>query len=444
MNSNLQNENSTKQSAQNTVIMTHGKNVQIWTNPFLTNEPKIVLDSFCVRILRDTIDYVSPKLMAGVYTTKQTVSEDGEVFEEEAFYKDTNDVSIVNTGYGFGFKHLRVATIDGKKKCAGQSRYYIDITVSSKLLEENYLKGISFCTLDTIIKRINDTGEIKLTKEAFLQGTLSDVDFKIDNQIHKDEITPFLKGAYDVLKPEYKKVKGLATLRTKKTEQALYIGDRGSKTNKGLGFFFKFYSKGHELQYHAKPPFHAGQFNDAFIHSNINNDVQLLRTEISMRGKDEALSWGLLQSRSQRLTAKKLFDIIDIDQNKLMTIFAEQFDRYFIQPIEAAESAESKTKVCKLSMKDRDIIYNSAKHFYSIGTPISAIQYMAEQFSGGVERKLKEAMKIVDEAIKDVEELKEFERLQKERKAAVSSSIFMQLDWYRDHVSGKTAAEKIA
>ena len=147
-----------------------------------------------------------------------------------------------------------------------------------------------------------------------------------------------------------------------------------------------------------------------------------------MKGKEQAIKWGLLHSRKQQLTLSKLLSII-AEESKINAIFVSELQLRFVDDTKESDSkTESKTKVNKLSMSDRKKIYDIAKRLRMDGVEESSIIYMAEVIGDGAERKKAEAIKVAREAIEDADEALRVEAIRKEVKERKQvSGLFGQL-----------------
>jgi len=174
------------------------------------------IDSFKYRILLSDIDIVNQNILNEIHLLKVNTTT-SEIIEEKAIQE--NSLKIISDCYQ---THYVIANDFGTK--------YLKILINSKLLEHDYLDGISMKNIEIIYNQIQSHGVVHFhSLEEFLsKGLVSDIDIKKDIEVENEE-------SFDVLTKELEKL----TISS-------------AKKNEGSNRFSKKYNKGIEWNERSK------------------------------------------------------------------------------------------------------------------------------------------------------------------------------------------------
>jgi hypothetical protein len=260
----------------------------------------ISFDSFKVRIPIEDVDWIAPEITA----ERQVVNTvTGEI--EAEYYGKTKDVWDNDKTYSFSIG-LHSHFVKGQ----GLTEYAV-IRCHSKLLNSLYLEGIDKHNIHVIHYRVINSGLIKVSIEAFLNGLVSDLDMKIDYSI-----------------PDHKALMERIKLSSKEYAQS----NRGynhfnQKDNKGIEFgkratsspnypFLKFYYKKLELLMKSK------EFTKRYLDAETIDDF-LWRCEVTISNKKAFDKYGIKEYR--------LKDILELTQDKRKSIMKSIIETHLHQ-----------------------------------------------------------------------------------------------------------------
>ena len=198
----------------------------------------IVIDSCKLRIPLHKVKLLDPQLL-GQVKTLEVVNDTGELLGES--FKDR---AFLYTHNGIRFRVLveRIRTFNFDND-------YLSLLVNSKMLGTSYFQGISFDTLPLLADFINKLGIVEISILDLLQAELTDVDFKEDYSISKEDITPVLVYWEKMFKRSGKE--GVfVKLRDNGKVHMLQCNKRETSSYQGRPFF-KVYSKGLEMAHNS-------------------------------------------------------------------------------------------------------------------------------------------------------------------------------------------------
>ena len=281
-------------------------------------KPKI--DSLRLLIPLDEVEYIDSKF-------KQEFTpislETGEV-DEEKIYKKLNIPKIesgISSRFGIEFR------LNENK----ENVEYLVFVLTAKMLKEQYFTGIDKNTIQRCFNYLNETGIVKLSKEAFLKAKVVDVDICIDYQLQETTCKDVVLIAYDLTK-ETKE-----TTAHKWTKKNNTGAEWGHRTYIGKSYhkkqFLKYYSKLIELKYNSTEFYNtflkaeveqntlfADGTTEAPYFSKKENIDKLLRVETTIKNKAHWETYGL--------KVNTLLELLNVDLSKQNIIFNRPIANY--------------------------------------------------------------------------------------------------------------------
>ena len=127
---------------------------------------QVALDSASVFIPLDELNVLDLRLVSAVAALYLTTGE---------ITNPRENASIRSERAGYSISYKRVDKRIGKQTIEG-----VSFTVSSKMLEESYLRGISHDTVARLHQTLMDDGVLRFSVETLLSARIYDVDLKID------------------------------------------------------------------------------------------------------------------------------------------------------------------------------------------------------------------------------------------------------------------------
>jgi hypothetical protein len=260
------------------------------------------IDSFKYSIPLDKVDIVNDNLLN--HLVKYTVNTNtSEVIEETPIQE--NSLKIASNGYQ---THYVVKNYFGVK--------HLTILINSKLLEEDYLQGITFKNIELIYNKIQSHNVVNFhSLEEFLtSGFVSDIDLKRDTEIntHK-EMDILVNELLKVSKASNKKNEG-ANAFTKKNNKGIEFNDRAkSRYNKP---FLKIYHKGIES-------INSKNFDFFTKYIDLDSIKNRVRIECTIRTKEDLLKYGI--------NSNTLYDLLK-SENKFQLIINDCLNKNIENP----------------------------------------------------------------------------------------------------------------
>jgi hypothetical protein len=140
-----------------------------------------LIDSLKIRVKLDKVKIIDKRLITDFIAYYPTIEElDGDGNSQpnagDSVRKAEPFVKIIN---GITYRIYIKAFID-KNKTAQE---YVVFQISAKMLKEKYFEGITASNFGCIVDDINAFGVLKISKAAFLQGLVSDIDICINQLI---------------------------------------------------------------------------------------------------------------------------------------------------------------------------------------------------------------------------------------------------------------------
>lgn len=227
------------------------------------------IDSFKWRIELDKVDVINPNLLEHVINQKVNTTT-GEVLEETPI--QSNSLKVYFEQYHIHFAINKLFGVE-----------YLVVLINSKLLEQDYLHGITMKNIEPIYNKIIGCNVFTCSFEQFIsEGLVSDIDIKKDVTLNEKDLR-------SVIKPLEKGSK--AHKRSKYGANPFLEKDNLGiewNTRKGASYthpFLKIYHKGVESK-HSK--------NRAFFEHYVGLDTITDRTriEVTIKSYREAQKHG--------------------------------------------------------------------------------------------------------------------------------------------------------
>jgi hypothetical protein len=353
--------------------------------------PKLELfavDSMRIMLRKSAASSINPLIFSTVVVSKTYVDGDEIIDELPLDWRPADAITYEGEGYICTYKGVRRVERHGK---AIKEEEYIYIDLSSKSLREDYLRGITYNTLDKVVDAINNQGYITVTKQALLQARITDVDVKSDAVMTEKETRELVNCLYASVSPDYAKV-------ARKYNQARNVGfEIGKRDNEKSGYI-KWYNKTIQL------PQECLEFNSKFVGLYpALSEYHIMRTELTIKDKKQAVKYGILEAHGQQFTLDKMLaKVADVEYMKglFAAIITER-----IPTIKAAktEKEQSNNTMAKLSQSQKDVVYKMAKTFALANTSITVtVAAFSHQYPDP--KKMDVARKVIEEAYADVEQ----------------------------------------
>jgi len=232
-----------------------------------TNQP--IFDSLALLIPLTECNIVSKELnnkfLKLYLDTNQTYNlSNFESFRNKAIQSHQN-------GYIIYFQIVKIGNFKTNKP-----KQYVSITLSSKILESNYFKGITKHTKKSIYKKLQKINEVTFSYKSFLNAIPTDIDLCENRYIQNNSKEyPVL----DLVKQLYESINITSSKRIFDTPIKLNVGLQLSQRDKSSPTkpFIKLYQKNYEIQ---NSEFYRIHLKNKFPLESIQN---LLRTETTIR-----------------------------------------------------------------------------------------------------------------------------------------------------------------
>lgn len=207
---------------------------------------------------------------------------------------------------------------------------YIRLTITSKMLKENYFDGINKYNIIDIIDFINSKNVIEVTKDVFLNAGINDIDLCVNYNLLFE---PY-KTALDLLKVQVKPSKQHAVklFRPKKDKENSKILSK----NYGIQYstrdtaklsepFVKFYNKTDELQSNSTDFYNKYIYPQTLKGLNISNIIRKEITIKDSRAKTNLVKKGIVKTSK----IATLNDVLNLKQNELDLIINVSLKHYY-------------------------------------------------------------------------------------------------------------------
>jgi hypothetical protein len=283
-----------------------------------------LIDSLKIRVKLDKVKILDQRLITDFIAYYPTIEKlDGEGNEQEQlgdnYRKAEPFTKIIN---GITYRFYIKAFIDAKKT----AHEYVVFQISAKMLKEKYFEGITAYNYGAIVDDINSFGVLKISKTAFLQGLVSDIDICINQLID----TNSLKTAFSFIlqNPNSGKLPLIHQFNQSNTVKNTFnIGMDFNKREKASNTapYCKIYHKGFELL--SKSIVFYKAYLEPMKTSVLDN---LVRYEFTIKAHKHK---EYLTNKGFKADFKTLFELLAASPNDLKNI-AKSGLKHYIEPKE--------------------------------------------------------------------------------------------------------------
>lgn len=274
---------------------------------------------------------------------------------------------------------------------ANQTRQsFITILITSKLLKEKYFEGITRQNIKQVYRSLMSYEVVSFTYKSFLNGELTDVDFKKD--IQSNDIDKIIRGTYSLTKDLNKEV---CKKYDRRNNKGIQWSER-TTTEVNRKPFIKIYHKGLDLK----------RSNDIEFYENYLIDSQeiidnRIRIEFTIKNKKHF--------RSYQVNDTKLRSILKLSKEGKLKMFTDciskHLDIYEIKPIKIRENLSPNIIII---LKLMDIAIKTEKY-----VPERLLDLLVEDIRDkSIKSKKKKELKILFEKrvkLSNIESIKEAE-----------------------------------
>lgn len=272
------------------------------------------IDSFKWRIELDKVDVLNRNLLEHIISSKVN-SVTGEIIEETLI--QSNSLKIQFEEYHI---HFAINKIFGDE--------YLVVLINSKLLEDEYLQGITLKNIETLYNRIMKCNVFNISFEDFLsKGKVSDIDIKKDVELTKEDFKAIIKNLERNTKAHKKRHHGVNPFLTDSN-----LGIEWNTRQRGTFNrpFLKFYHKGIETLCSDNKDFFA-RFIDVYSLENV------VRIETTIKSFRELQKHGFKDS--------SLLDILKAPEEKLNEIITHSVTSNLEPRLKDSKPIKSKSEL---------------------------------------------------------------------------------------------------
>ena len=234
-------------------------------------------DSFAYRIPLDDIDIIDTRILENQVEVRY-IPETEEIISYRPI--QANSLHPIQNGYKIHFQ------IQKMPDCV-----YLVVLINSKLLEHQYLNGISMHNIELIYKNLMNCKVFHCTFEQFLTwGKVSDIDIKKDVEISKDDFIKGIKELENASTPRTKVGEGVKSFNTRNN---LGIQWNNRETASASKPFVKIYYKEIEATLSDAKQLRKNEtpFFDSYV--NHNELINRVRIEITIKNIKSARIHGI-------------------------------------------------------------------------------------------------------------------------------------------------------
>lgn len=247
------------------------------------------------------------------------------------FYEETSEFideinppkPVIIEQNGIKLRYSLVSWTHPKTKITKQM---LCLTVSTKLLRENYFQGINKDNYTQLVDFINEKNIIKIDYETFLNATINDIDICVNYRLDFKPYQTSLKMLYDMVKDSKKHLVELFPKRETQRINENFGLTFNSRENALISSpFIKFYNKTFELINNSVDFYNTYIFPQLKYGLNINNLIRKETTIKNGKHKDYILK-KYIKSTEKLQT---LSDLFKLTQQELDTIANSQIKHYY-------------------------------------------------------------------------------------------------------------------
>jgi len=260
----------------------------------IISDTKISIDSCKIRIPFKEIDEIDNAVFANRYVVNAESGEHEDTFKNNAYKIDSQGIKT------------KIA-IEKQITSDQKTEKFLVILFNSKLLKSSYFDGINQSNLHYVYLELMRFNVVKFSFDAFLNGELTDVDFKQD--LIFESFCDAIKDIHQFAKC-HKEINRGCNLFNAKTNKGIEFGKRNSASQ--YFPFLKFYHKGLELLHSSI------EFNSTHLLGQENIDYNnLVRIETTIKNKKHFRKFGIDNT--------SLGSISSLSQNQLHMFFSDAY-----------------------------------------------------------------------------------------------------------------------
>jgi len=286
------------------------------------------IDSFRYRIELSEVDILNRNLLDHIIV--QRINETtGELIEEIAI--QTNSLKVQKHGYQIHFAIRRF--FDNK-----ELKDYLEVLINSKLLESDYLNGISSGNIEKLFKNLIDCEVFTCPFETFLsKGLCSDIDIKKDIELTRSDFDKGITELETATLPSKKSGFGANVFRTK-SNLGIEWNSRAKATNSKP--FLKLYHKPTEAAISDANQLKKNEVPFFDTHVGMDAIKDRVRVEGTIKSMNSAKTYGI--------TDLSLLGLISIKPEKLNEILVDCLNRNLTKRVVEARKVSDKISPSEL------------------------------------------------------------------------------------------------
>jgi len=274
-----------------------------------------VIDSLKIRISIEKVKILN-EAINGSWLIVNNIT--GEVLEKK--YKEK--ASFVNDS-GIHLRFLIEKQFINRER----AETFLTILITSKVLKQDYFSGINKDTVKNVYQYLMESNQVYFTYKDFLEGNLTDVDFKYDV---KGNINLYIQAVRELVKKT-----DLMRVYDIKVNKGIQFSNRET-TSIADKPFLKIYSKDLDLFNHSK------EFYTSFIKDTKSDNVDsLIRFEFTIKNKKHFKKFGVNDT-----SLKSVLSLSKGKKEKMYKAILENYiDLYKVKPIVIRERLSPNDKV---------------------------------------------------------------------------------------------------
>jgi hypothetical protein len=265
------------------------------------------IDSFRYRIELSEVDILNRNLLDHIIV--QRINETtGELIEEIAI--QTNSLKVQKHGYQIHFAIRRF--FDNK-----ELKDYLEVLINAKLLESDYLNGISSGNIEKLFKNLIDCEVFTCPFETFLsKGFCTDIDIKKDIELTRSDFDKGITELEAATLPNKKSAFGVNVFRSK-SNLGIEWNSRSKATHQKP--FLKLYHKPTEASISDANQLKKNEVPFFDTHVGMNAIKDRVRVEGTIKSMNAAKTYGI--------TDLSMLGVISITPEKLNEILVDCLNR---------------------------------------------------------------------------------------------------------------------
>lgn len=267
-------------------------------------------------------------IISSTFTEKYSKKYDdtGEIESSEHFY--TNYIKTENKEFKTFLKYKCIERLFN-----GESKKFIQIMLTAKLLKDEYFEGLNFSNIDQVYNYIIEDRVIRINREDFLNSYITDIDLCRDFKANIDDFKKLKAYMVELVIPTKESV-----LYSKRIDSKDVFGIQYNERHKATPSkpFAKLYFKSKELTEKSREFYCANlqEFEEEVFEG-------IARLEVTIKAYKHKERLGIED-------VKTLNDLLSISQSQLETIFNSIIQEYYENTRKPKEENSDKMKTSDL------------------------------------------------------------------------------------------------